>query len=176
MVGAFLVFLTLALFLRLKLAFWVMVGLPVAFLGTFMFMPTVDVTVNMMSLFAFILVLGIVVDDAIVIGESAYTNMREKGHSVENIVEGVLKVAVPATFGVLTTIAAFLPILMVSGIFGQFFASVGWVVVLCLVFSIVESKLILPAHLAHMKVKAYDENTSNRLVRFQRFFSEGVVN
>ena len=75
----------------------------------------VDVTVNMLSLFGFILVLGIVVDDAIVIGESAYTNMRAKGHSVDNIVEGVLKVAVPATFGVLTTIAAFLPILLVTG-------------------------------------------------------------
>ena len=172
--GAALVFLTLALFLRLKLAFWVMVGLPVAFLGTFAFMPTFGVTVNMMSLFAFILVLGIVVDDAIVIGESAYTNMRAKGHSVDNIVEGVLKVAVPATFGVLTTMAAFLPILMVQGIFGEFFASIGWVVVLCLFFSIVESKLILPAHLAHMKVKHYDENTTNPFVRFQRFFSEGI--
>ena len=172
--GAGLVFLTLALFLRLKLAFWVMVGLPVAFLGTFMFMPTVGVTVNMMSLFAFILVLGIVVDDAIVIGESAYTNMRAKGHSIDNIVEGVLKVAVPATFGVLTTMAAFIPILMVSGIFGEFFASIGWVVVLCLFFSIVESKLILPAHLAHMKVKHYSEDTHNVFVRFQRFFSEGL--
>ncbi|MDX1554527.1 MAG: efflux RND transporter permease subunit, partial [Xanthomonadales bacterium] len=127
-IGAVLVFLTLTLFLRLKLAFWVMVGLPVAFLGTFFLMPTLDVTINMVSLFGFILVLGIVVDDAIVIGESAYTNMRAKGHSVDNIVEGVLKVAVPATFGVLTTIAAFLPILMVSGITGKFFAAIGWVV------------------------------------------------
>jgi len=172
--GAVLVFLTLALFLRLKLAFWVMVGLPVAFLGTFFLMPTVDVTVNMLSLFGFILVLGIIVDDAIVIGESAYTNMRAKGHSVDNIVEGVLKVAVPATFGVLTTIAAFLPILLVTGISGQFFAAIGWIVILCLAFSLVESKLILPAHLAHMKVKHYDKDTHNQFVRFQRFFSEGL--
>jgi multidrug efflux pump subunit AcrB len=173
-IGAVLVFLTLSLFLRLKLAFWVMVGLPVAFLGTFFLMPTLDVTVNMVSLFGFILVLGIVVDDAIVIGESAYTNMRAKGHSVDNIVEGVLNVAVPATFGVLTTIAAFLPILMVSGVTGKFFAAIGWVVILCLVFSIVESKLILPAHLAHMKVKHYSEETHNVFIRFQRFFSEGL--
>ncbi len=172
--GAALVFLSLALFLRLKLAFWVMVGLPVAFLGTLFLMPTLDVTVNMLSLFGFILVLGIVVDDAIVIGESAYTNMRAKGHSVDNIVEGVLKVAIPATFGVLTTIAAFLPVLMISGINGQFFAAIGWVVILCLVFSIVESKLILPAHLAHMKIKHYGEDTHNPLVRFQRIFSEGL--
>lgn len=173
-IGAVLVFLSLALFLRLKLAFWVMVGLPVAFLGTFFMMPTLDITVNLISLFGFILVLGIVVDDAIVIGESAYTNMRAKGHSVDNILEGVFKVAMPATFGVLTTIAAFIPVLMISGVMGKFFASIGWVVTLCLVFSIVESKLILPAHLAHMKVKQYEKDTQNRLVIFQRFFSEGL--
>ncbi len=172
--GAALVFLILALFLRLKLAFWVMVGLPIAFMGAFFLMPTVDVTVNMLSLFGFILVLGIVVDDAIVIGESAYTNIRAKGHSVDNVVEGVLKVAVPATFGVLTTMAAFLPILMVTGMSGQFFSAIGWVVILCLTFSLVESKLILPAHLAHMKVKHYDKDTHNVFIRFQRFFSEGL--
>ncbi|MGD2128438.1 MAG: efflux RND transporter permease subunit [Lysobacterales bacterium] len=172
--GAVLVFLTLALFLRLKLAFWVMVGLPIAFMGTFFLMPVADVTVNMLSLFGFILVLGIVVDDAIVIGESAYTNIRAKGHSVDNIVEGVNRVLVPATFGVLTTIAAFLPILLVTGISGQFFAAIGWVVILCLSFSLVESKLILPAHLAHMKVKHYEKDTHNQFVRFQRFFSEGL--
>ncbi len=172
--GAALVFLILALFLRLKLAFWVMVGLPIAFMGTFFLMPVFDVTVNMLSLFGFILVLGIVVDDAIVIGESAYTNMRVKGHSTDIIVEGVMKVAVPATFGVLTTIAAFVPILMVTGVTGQFFEAVGWVVTLCLVFSLVESKLILPAHLAHMKVKHYEKDTHNVFIRFQRFFSEGL--
>ena len=172
--GAALVFLILALFLRLKLAFWVMVGLPIAFMGAFFLMPTVDVTVNMLSLFGFILVLGIVVDDAIVIGESAYTNIRAKGHSVDNIVDGVMKVAVPATFGVLTTMAAFLPILMVTGMSGQFFSAIGWVVILCLTFSLVESKLILPAHLAHMKVKHYEKDTHNVFIRFQRFFSEGL--
>jgi multidrug efflux pump subunit AcrB len=172
--GAALVFLILALFLRLKLAFWVMVGLPIAFMGAFFLMPMVDVTVNMLSLFGFILVLGIVVDDAIVIGESAYTNMRAKGHTVDNVVDGVLEVAVPATFGVLTTIAAFLPILMITGISGQFFSAIGWVVILCLSFSLVESKLILPAHLAHMKVKHYEKETHNVFVRFQRFFSEGL--
>jgi len=172
--GAALVFLILALFLRLKLAFWVMVGLPIAFMGAFFLMPMVDVTVNMLSLFGFILVLGIVVDDAIVIGESAYTNIRAKGHSVDNIVEGVMKVAVPATFGVLTTIAAFIPILMVTGMSGEFFSAIGWVVILCLTFSLVESKLILPAHLAHMKVRHYEKDTHNVFIRFQRFFSEGL--
>ena len=172
--GALLVFACLALFLRLKLAFWVMVGLPVAFLGTFFVMPTLDVSINLISLFGFILVLGIVVDDAIVIGESAYTSMRAKGHSVDNILEGVFRVAIPATFGVLTTIAAFIPIMMVKGIFGEFFKAIGVVVMLCLVFSIVESKLILPAHLAHMKVRHYEKDTHNQFIRFQRFFSEGL--
>lgn len=173
-IGALLVFLSLALFLRLKLAFWVMVGLPVAFLGTFFMMPLFGISVNLISLFGFILVLGIVVDDAIVIGESAYTTMRAKGHTVDNVLEGVFKVAMPATFGVLTTIAAFIPILMISGIMGKFFSAIGWVVTLSLLFSLVESKLILPAHLAHMKVRQYSEDTHNALIRFQRFFSEGL--
>ncbi|MEM1081919.1 MAG: efflux RND transporter permease subunit, partial [Pseudomonadota bacterium] len=105
-------------------------------------------------------------------GESAYTEIRNEGHSADNVVNGVMKVAVPATFGVLTTIAAFLPILMVSGVSGQFFAPIGWVVVLALLMSLVESKLILPAHLAHMKVRRYENETPGRLVRFQRSFSD----
>ena len=173
MFGALLVFLSLALFLRIKLAWWVMVGLPVAFLGTFILMPVLGITVNLISLFGFILVLGIIVDDAIVIGESAYTNMRAKGHSIDNILEGVHEVALPVTFGVLTTIAAFIPILMISGIMGKFFASIGWVVTLCLVFSLIESKLILPAHLAHMKVRHYGADTRNRPRAVPALFQRG---
>jgi multidrug efflux pump subunit AcrB len=172
--GAILVFLILTLFLRLKLAFWVMVGLLVAFLGALWMLPAVGVTINLVSLFGFLVVLGIVVDDAIVMGESAYTEIRNHGHSVENVVNGVYKVAIPATFGVLTTIAAFLPILMVSGISGQFFAAIGWVVVLCLFMSLVESKLILPAHLAHMRVRKHKPDTRNRFIRMQRAFSDGL--
>lgn len=172
--GAVLVFAILTLFLRLKLAFWVMVGLLIAFMGAVWLLPAVGVTINLISLFGFLVVLGIVVDDAIIMGESAYTEIRERGHSVDTVVDGVYKVAIPATFGVLTTIAAFLPILMVSGISGQFFAAIGWVVVLCLLMSLVESKLILPAHLAHMRVKKYEPDTGNRFVRFQRRFSDGL--
>ena len=151
--GAVLVFLMLALFLRVRLAFWVMMGLPVCFLGTLLFMPMafIDVTINVISLFAFILVLGIVVDDAIVMGESAHSESEEHGHSVESVIRGVQKVAMPATFGVLTTIAAFLPITMDDGPSSAFGQAIGYVVILCLLFSLVESKLILPAHLAHMK-------------------------
>ncbi|MCL1086152.1 efflux RND transporter permease subunit [Shewanella glacialipiscicola] len=153
--GALLVFIILALFLDLKLAFWVMMGIPVSFLGTMLIMPLdpFSMTINMLTLFAFILVLGIVVDDAIVIGESAYTEVERHGHSVENVIRGAQKVAMPATFGVLTTIAAFIPMLIVSGPMGIIWKSIGMVVILCLVFSLIESKLILPAHLAHMKFK-----------------------
>lgn len=153
--GAVLVFIMLALFLRVRLAFWVMMGLPVCFLGTLLFMPMamIDVTINVISLFAFILVLGIVVDDAIVMGESAHTECEKHGQNIDNVIRGVKRVAMPATFGVLTTIAAFLPITLDDGPSSAFGQSIGYVVILCLLFSLVESKLILPAHLARMKPK-----------------------
>ncbi|GGZ03829.1 MULTISPECIES: efflux RND transporter permease subunit [Shewanella] len=151
--GALLVFIILALFLDIKLAFWVMMGLPVCFLGSLALMPLepFNLSINMLTLFAFILVLGIVVDDAIVIGESAHTEVEEKGFSVDNVIRGAKKVAMPATFGVLTTIAAFIPMLMVPGPMGIIWISIGLIVTLCLSFSLIESKFILPAHLAHMK-------------------------
>lgn len=159
--GALLVFVILALFLDLKLAFWVMMGLPVCFLGTMLIMPLepFSMTINMLTLFAFILVLGIVVDDAIVIGESAYSEVERHGHSIDNVIRGAQKVAMPATFGVLTTIAAFIPMLMVSGPMGIIWKSIGMVVIMCLAFSLVESKFILPAHLAHMKFRKPGEPT-----------------
>jgi len=158
--GALLVFIILALFLEIKLAFWVMIGIPVCFLGAMAMIntPYIDASLNMISIFGFILVLGIVVDDAIIMGESAYTETEERGHSIEAVVDGVYRVATPATFGVLTTIMAFLPSLFVAGVFGAFPEACGWVVILCLVFSLVESKWILPAHLAHSKP------TRNRLL------------
>ena len=174
--GGVLVFLVLSLFLKIKLAFWVMVGLPVCFLGTLMVLPLdmMGVSINMLSLFAFILVLGIVVDDAIIMGESAYSEIDAKGHSTDNVIAGVKKVAMPATFGVLTTIAAFSPMLMVSGPFGVIWKTIGLVVIVCLTFSLIESKLILPAHLAHMRLKPYDPAKANRFQRFRDFFSEGI--
>ena len=147
--GAVLVALMLSLFLRVKLAMWVMIGLPVCFLGAVMIMPAIGVSINIVSLFAFIMVLGIVVDDAIVIGESAYSEIEKKGGGVENVVRGVKRVATPATFGVLTTMAVFAPFLMSKGIERAFFFGIAAIVILCLLFSLIESKLILPAHLAH---------------------------
>ena len=157
--GAILVFLILTLFLRLKVAFWVIIGIPITFFGAIWLMPhgPWPVTINMISLFGFILVLGIVVDDAIIIGESIYTKIRADGHTLDNVVRGARKVAVPATFGVLTTMAAFAPMLFVGGIVGPFFEALSVVVILCLMFSLVESKLILPAHLVHANIKPVDE-------------------
>ena len=151
--GAVLVLVVLGAFLRAKVAAWVVLGMGVAFLGAFMFMPLafVDVTVNTMSIFAFILVLGIVVDDAVVIAESAYAETQRHGHTLANVVRGARRVALPATFGVLTTITAFLPLLFLTGTIAGFAQAIGWVVVLCLAFSLVESKLILPSHLAGMR-------------------------
>ncbi|MEM0910351.1 MAG: efflux RND transporter permease subunit [Pseudomonadota bacterium] len=151
--GAVLVALMLTIFLRFKIAFWVMVGLPVCFLGAIMMMPIVGVTINIMSLFAFIMVLGIVVDDAIVTGEAAFANIEKNGVSEENVITGVRKVAMPATFGVLTTIAVFAPFVFTTGPDSAFFFNIAAVVILCLVFSLIESKLILPAHLATMREK-----------------------
>ncbi len=179
--GAFLVCLILALFLRLKVAAWVIVGIPIAFFGALWLMPLGPwpVSMNTISLFGFILVLGIVVDDAIIIGESIYTKIRADGHTLDNVIRGARRVAIPATFGVLTTIAAFAPMLFVGGIVGPFFEAMSVVVILCLMFSLVESKLILPAHLAHAKIKPIDEQDLfnpqrdiGRLERIPRFFQK----
>ena len=151
MQGSVLVAFMLTLFLRFRLALWVMIGLPVCFLGAMMMMPLFGVSINILSLFAFIMVLGIVVDDAIVIGESAYTEIESKGGGIDNVIRGAKRVATPATFGVLTTIAVFAPFTLSSGPEGAFFYNISVVVILCLAFSLIESKLILPAHLAHTR-------------------------
>ena len=171
--GAILVAIMLSLFLRFKLALWVMIGLPVCFLGAMMLMPLFGVTINIVSLFAFIMVLGIVVDDAIVIGESAYTEIEKKGGGVVNVVNGAKRVATPATFGVLTTIAVFAPFTLSSGPESAFFYGISVVVILCLIFSLIESKLILPAHIAHTHFSPI--NPDGWRARFNsRFF--GFVN
>jgi len=175
LMGAVLVFMVLALFLRLRVAFWVMLGIPISFFGAFLLMPLFgewNVTINMLSLFAFIMVLGIVVDDAIVIGESAYAEVEQYGHSTENIIRGTMRVAMPATFGVLTTIAAFAPLLFIDATFSSFFRAISLVVTYCLIFSLIESKWILPAHLAHMKYQPITEDNANAFERFQMHFQK----
>ncbi|WP_318464078.1 efflux RND transporter permease subunit [Photobacterium leiognathi] len=173
--GGILVFIILALFLDIRVAFWVILGIPFCFLGTLLFMPTplVAVSINLISLFGFILVLGIVVDDAIVVGESVYSEVEDKGQSIDNVIAGAKKVAIPATFGVLTTMAAFIPMLISDAPRTEFFKAIAWVVLLCLTFSLIESKLILPAHLARARL-AQGKSRTNALSRLKQRFNSAV--
>jgi multidrug efflux pump subunit AcrB len=175
-IGALLVFLCLGVFLRLSIAAWVIIGIPICFLGALWLMPLSPwpASINMLSLFGFILVLGIVVDDAIIIGESVYSETRTHGYGIDHVIRGAQKVAVPATFGVLTTIAAFAPLLFIEGQAAAFVAAIAVVVILCLVFSLVESKLILPAHLAHMGGRHRPDAEAGPLTRFRRRFANGL--
>ena len=151
MQGGLLVAILLSLFLRPAIAFWVCIGIPVSFLGGLWAMPYQGVTLNLISLFAFITVLGILVDDAIVTGENIYTHLQRGTDPLEAAITGTKEVSVPVTFGVLTTMAAFYPLTMIEGIRGQIFAQIPAIVIPVLFFSLVESKLILPAHLKHLK-------------------------
>ncbi|MEZ5274769.1 MAG: efflux RND transporter permease subunit [Opitutaceae bacterium] len=174
--GLVLVFLSLTLFLRLKLAIWVCLGIPLSFLGALwlMPMPFMDISINMITLFGFLVVIGIVVDDAIVVGENVYTVSQKEGFGVESAIKGAQEVAVPVTFGVLTTIVAFIPMLMVPGVNGKIWSGIGLVVIATLVFSLIESKLILPAHLASMKPREHDRSKLGRFDRFQRLFGDAL--
>jgi multidrug efflux pump subunit AcrB len=148
--GALLVILLLALFLRPAVALWVCIGIPMSFMGAFILMPIFGISLNLMSLFAFILVLGIVVDDAIVTGENVYDHMQRGTDPLTAAIKGTQEVAVPVTFGILTTVAAFIPLALLEGR-GSWYQSIPYVIVPVLLFSLIESKLVLPAHLKHIK-------------------------
>ena len=149
--GFVLVFVVLTLFLEMRLAFWVSLGIPISFLGAFTLMPGLDLSVNMVSCFAFILVLGIVVDDAIIVGENIHRHQERHADPLRGAVDGAQEIGKPVIYAVLTTVAAFLPLLFVTGAFGQMFQVVPLVVMPCLLFSLIESLGILPAHLAHAR-------------------------
>ena len=175
LIGFTLVLLSLSLFLRPSLAFFVAIGIPVSFLGTFMIAPFIGVSVNLLSLFAFILVLGIVVDDAIVVGESVFSEFQKVGPGVESAIRGTHLVSTPVTYAVLTTMVAFLPVFMLPGQLGKFFAGIPMVVIPTLFFSLVQSKLVLPYHLSLCHVgdrKHRDE--LNILSRGQRWVADGL--
>ena len=143
-----LVFLCLLLFLNMRLSFWITMGIPTAFLGAFWLLPFFDVSINMMSLFAFIMVLGMVVDDAIVIGESIFTYRQQGMNVVDAAVKGVREMAIPVVLAVLTTQFAFLPLAYTKGIMGKILRVLPIVVIGVLAFSLFEALLILPAHLS----------------------------
>ena len=152
--GAILVVIALALFLDLTLALWVIVGVPFAVMGTLATIYFLDlpISINVLSVFAFILVLGILVDDGIVTAESAYTRLEKEQQGVASVVRGVRRVAMATIFGALTTIIAFTPTLLLTEGFARVMGQIGAVVILCIFFSLIETKLILPAHLRHIRI------------------------
>jgi len=152
--GAFgmgLVLVVLGVFLAPKLAFWVGSAVPVCLLGGIMLLPAMDTTINMISLFAFIVTLGILVDDAVIIGEEVFENMRQGAAQMDAAIAGVKRMAVPVVFAVVTNIVAFVPLMFVPGRTGRFFAAIPLVVITVFIISLLESLFILPAHLAHAK-------------------------
>ncbi|MBL4606523.1 MAG: efflux RND transporter permease subunit [Pseudomonadales bacterium] len=158
--GGILVMITLALFLHPAVALWVILGVPFAFLGTLFLIgtPLIDVSINVISLFGFILVLGIVVDDAIITAESAYAVLEEEDQGIDSVLKGVKRVTQATVFGVITTVIAFSPMLFVQSGMGRLFSVMSPVVILCLILSLVETKLILPAHLKHVRTKPKPES------------------
>ena len=181
--GLLLVFIVLALFMRLRLAFWVAIGIPVSFMGAIALMPVLDVTVNMISLLAFILVLGIVVDDAIVVAENIDSKQSTLKPGVQGAIEGTREVCVPVVFGVLTTMVSFAPMFFVPGTQGKLMVAIPLIVIPVLFFSLVESTLVLPSHLAHHQpgdeassgfvVRAWD-GLSNRFSRLLAWVASGL--
>ncbi|MXW21669.1 MAG: efflux RND transporter permease subunit, partial [Gammaproteobacteria bacterium] len=175
--GLALVLLLLSLPLQFRVAMWVAAGIPIAILGTIAVFGPLDITISTLVVVAFILVLGIVVDDAIVVGERIYAHEVQGKDRFAAAVEGTAEVAVPVIFGVLTTIAAFTPLMFAPGNLGQLLSVIGYVVAICLVFSVIESQLILPAHLAHRRRPSATDgmNAASRLwLRFQQQVATGI--
>ncbi|MDF1859312.1 MAG: efflux RND transporter permease subunit [Verrucomicrobiales bacterium] len=171
--GLILVTIVLALFLRPSLALLVAIGIPISFAGAIAMMPYTGISINMISLFAFILVLGIVVDDAIVVGENVYSRIRKGEDPKTAAPRGTHEVGIVVTFGILTTVMAFTPMLGLSGVSGKIWPNIPLIVIPTLLFSLIQSKLILPSHLALLKPYA-EQKDPGPIIRFQRFFSRGL--
>lgn len=164
-VGMLLVLLFLSLFLNTRLAFWVAFGLPVAFLGMFIFAGFFDVTINVLSLFGMIIVIGILVDDGIVIAENIYQKYEEGQSPIKAAINGTMEVIPPIISAIVTTILAFSTFLFLDSRIGKFFSEVATIVILTLVVSLVEALLILPAHLAHSKALKNQEVPKNKIAK-----------
>lgn len=158
--GLILVLIVLTLFLRFRLALWVAAGIPVALLGTVALFPLAGISISTVTIMAFILVLGILVDDAIVVGERVYSHeqMGKQRHAAA--IDGTQEVSLPVMFGVLTTMATFIPVVTIPGPMGGFYAPLGYAVMLALAFSVIESQWILPMHLAHRKAEKKTGNNA----------------
>ncbi|MEZ5573367.1 MAG: efflux RND transporter permease subunit [Halioglobus sp.] len=174
--GLILVLLVLTLFLRFRLALWVAAGVPVALLGTVAMFPLIDLSISTVSVMGFILVLGILVDDAIVVGERTHA-LEQQGYSPPEAAKlGTFDVSLPVIFGVLTTMATFIPILNIPGPMGGFYKPLAYTVIAALAFSVIESQLILPSHLAHRAVErtAGNNRVMNRWLAIQDRISNSL--
>jgi multidrug efflux pump subunit AcrB len=169
--GLILVFLVLSFFLRPSLAFFVALGLPISFMGAFATMGVIGASINLVSLFAFIVVLGILVDDAIVVGESVYTLGKKGLPPVEASIQGTRLVAMPVTFAILTSVVAFVPLLFLPGWLGKLMKDIPLVVIPALLFSLVESKFILPYHLTFCR---FHNGSKNWFSRMQETVADGL--
>lgn len=171
--GLALVFIFLALFLEIRLAFWVSLGIPISFLGAFVFLPFTDFSINMITMFAFIITLGIVVDDAIVVGENVYYHRNLGKSRLQAAIDGAKEVMAPVTFSVITNIVTFLPLYFVPGTMGKIFKYIPVVVGIVFFISLIESLFILPAHLSHGSDKSRIPGFG-WLINFQQRFSTRV--
>jgi multidrug efflux pump subunit AcrB len=171
--GGLLVLLVLSVFLRPMLAFFVVLGIPVSFAGGLLLMPYFGMTANTMSLFGFIIVLGIVVDDAIVTGENIYSRLRDDLSPLDAAVLGTKQVATPVTFGVLTTIVAFIPLMFFKGYWQVWTSQIPPIVGAVLIFSLIESKFILPSHLKHLRTHR-DSSKLGLFSRLQKWVADGL--
>ncbi|MCI5047334.1 MAG: efflux RND transporter permease subunit [Aquisalinus sp.] len=169
--GLFLVLVTLMLFLRPAIALWVSVGIAIAFAGGLAFLPYFGVSFNMISTFAFLLVIGVIVDDAIIVGEAIHARTEEGEEGLEAAVNGTAMVLKPVIFAVLTTMIFFAPWMMVSGGTAEFTRAISIVVIMALTFSLVECLFILPAHLAHLK----PANPEKGILKFQKKIADSIV-
>ncbi len=179
-IGLALVFFLLWLFLDLRLSFWGGMGIPISLAGALFILWTLGATINMVSLFGFIMVLGIVVDDAIVVGESIYVHRKAGKPPLAAAVDGVAEVGMPVIAAVLTTVVAFIPLAYVGGIMGKFIAILPTVVISCLIISLAECLFLLPAHLSHLPDLNNQPKPRNPvswlLDRLQRFMQTGLEN
>lgn len=166
LMGVLLVLFFLALFLNIRLAFWVAAGIPIAFFGMFMFASNFDITINVLSLFGMIIVIGILVDDGIVIGENIYHHFEKGKTPIRAAIDGTLEVIPPIVSAILTTIIAFSTFFFLDGRIGNFFSEVSLVVMLTLIVSLVEALIILPAHIAHSKALVRKEKKRNKINTF----------
>jgi len=170
--GFFLVLLILLLFMSFRLSFWTSLGIPISFLGAFFVLYLWGGSLNMVSMFAFILVLGVVVDDAIIVGESVYSQHQKNNYGIQGAIKGTLEVYRPVFFAIATTMVAFAPMLFMPGEEGRLALVIPIVVISVLAFSLFESLFILPAHLSTIKGKS--QRSYVALEKYQKFFSNSL--